>query len=167
MLKEIALNEIKHNAFEMFNKNWSLVTSGNKEDFNTMTVSWGSLGHLWFKDVATVFVRPSRYTYKYMEENEYFTLAVFIDSHKEDLTYLGKNSGRDGDKLSKTKLTPVFLENGVGYEQADYVIVCKKVHSVEFTRDQFCDKDIENVYTDENLHRQYTGIIEKVYKHTV
>lgn len=164
MLKEISIKDINCNAYEMFNKNWALVSSGNEQDYNTMTISWGTLGHLWFKDIATVFVRPSRYTFEYMEKNDYFTVSFFLDSHKDDLTYLGKNSGRDGDKVSKTSLTPIFLDGEVGFEEADYVMICKKVHAVDFKREQFCDSGIESVYTSDDIHKQYTGAIEKVYK---
>lgn len=164
MLKEIKLSEIDCNAFDMWGENWSLATSGDEKNYNTMTISWGSLGKLWFEDVATIYVRPSRYTYEFMEKNDYFTVSFFFEKNREDLTYLGKNSGRDGDKIAKTSLEPVFLDNTVAFSQADYVIVCRKVHAVDFKREQFIDKNVEAVYKDDNIHRQYTGVIEKVYK---
>lgn len=36
-----------YKVFEMFNKDWALVTAGNKHDFNSCTIGWGSLGTLW------------------------------------------------------------------------------------------------------------------------
>lgn len=30
------------NPFDKFNKEWALVTAGNKDKFNSMTISWGS-----------------------------------------------------------------------------------------------------------------------------
>ena len=59
-----------------------LVTAGSKEHFNTMTASWGGIGWLWNKPVVFVFIRSERYTYEFMEENEYFTLS-----------FLGKETG--------------------------------------------------------------------------
>ncbi len=44
--------------FEQFDKKWALLTAGSENDFNTMTISWGSLGTLWNKSVATVYVSP-------------------------------------------------------------------------------------------------------------
>lgn len=164
MFKEITVHEIEHNAYDMFQKNWALVSSGDEQDFNTMTVSWGMLGHLWFNDIANVYVRPSRYTYEYMEKNDYFTISFFFDKNREDLSYLGKVSGRDEDKVSKTSLTPIFIDGTVAFEQAEYVFVCKKAHSVEFTREQFTDKAVCDTYTDDNLHVQYSGVVKKVYK---
>ena len=43
--------------FSVFDKKWALLTAGDKDKFNTMTVSWGGLGTLWSKPVATVYVR--------------------------------------------------------------------------------------------------------------
>ena len=55
------------NPFETFHNQWALVTAGNLEDYNTMTISWGGLGTLWSKPVATVYVKPIRHTYNYLE----------------------------------------------------------------------------------------------------
>jgi len=34
-------------------------------DYNAMTISWGSYGHIWDKMVFFVVVRPTRYTYQF------------------------------------------------------------------------------------------------------
>ena len=52
---------IEFNPFTKIGKEWALVTAGNKEKANTMTVSWGGVGVLWGKNVAFIFVRDSRY----------------------------------------------------------------------------------------------------------
>ena len=55
------------NPFEKFNSEWALVTAGTKDKFNSMTISWGSFGTLWFKKVITIYIRPDRYTFKFLE----------------------------------------------------------------------------------------------------
>ena len=35
--------------------------------YNTMTISWGGLGTLWERPVATVYVKKNRYTLAFME----------------------------------------------------------------------------------------------------
>ena len=37
------------NPFTKLSKEWALVTAGDKEKSNTMTVSWGGTGVLWAK----------------------------------------------------------------------------------------------------------------------
>ena len=41
----------KVNPFEKFNNEWALVTAGSRDKFNSMTISWGSMGTLWFKSI--------------------------------------------------------------------------------------------------------------------
>ena len=65
------------NPFTLFDSDWSLLTAGDMDSFNSMTVSWGSLGTLWGKPVATVYVKPARYTHGFMEDSDYFTLGFF------------------------------------------------------------------------------------------
>ena len=61
--KTITPNDITDNAFKLIGKDWALVTAGSKDSFNTMTVSWGSVGIMWNKPVAFTFIRPQRYTF--------------------------------------------------------------------------------------------------------
>ena len=56
--KEIKPQKINDNPFKLIGKDWALVSAGTKEEFNTMTVSWGGVGVMWGKDVAFTFIRP-------------------------------------------------------------------------------------------------------------
>ena len=47
-----------------------LITAGNKEGSNTMTASWGGLGIMWGKKVATAYIRPQRYTKEFVDRAE-------------------------------------------------------------------------------------------------
>lgn len=164
MFKEIKVCDIKKSACTMFSQGWAIVAAGNQEDYNGMTVSWGCLGHVWRKDVANVYVRPTRYTYEYFEKNDYFTVSIFKeDEYKKDLTYVGKVSGRDEDKFAKTDLTFSFIDDLPVMDQAEYVLLCKKAYAHDIVRPEFIDKDVESFYKDENLHRSYYGVIEKVF----
>ena len=93
--------ELNVNCFGIFNDVWALLTAGNKESYNTMTISWGGLGTLWSKPTATVYVKPVRYTYKFMEANDYFTISFFSEKYRDALTLLGTKSGKDGDKVMR------------------------------------------------------------------
>ena len=48
------MNDYNINPFTKFNNEWALVTSGTPNKFNSMTISWGSMGTLWFKDIITI-----------------------------------------------------------------------------------------------------------------
>ena len=43
---------------------------------NVMTIGWATVGVVWGLPVMVVLVRPSRYTYGFMEESGVFTVNV-------------------------------------------------------------------------------------------
>ena len=95
---------------ELWLNKWFLLTSGNfnKNHYNTMTVAWGYFGIMWSKPMAVVAVRPTRFTFEFMEKYDTFTLAAFDKKFKKDLNILGTKSGRDGDKIAETQLTIIL-----------------------------------------------------------
>ncbi len=116
------------NPFAKFEKDWALLTAGSQESFNSMTIGWGSLGTVWNKDVLTVYVRPDRYTWRFMKDSESFTVSFFPESCRPALLLMGRMSGRDGDKVAAAGLTPKFLRSGVTFEEASETFVCKKIY---------------------------------------
>lgn len=60
-------HELTGNVFRLIGRDLVLVTAGKERSFNTMTASWGGLGVLWNAPVSMIFVRPSRYTYEFIE----------------------------------------------------------------------------------------------------
>jgi flavin reductase (DIM6/NTAB) family NADH-FMN oxidoreductase RutF len=162
MQKEINVRELKDNFVKMISNDWALLTAGTKDDFNTMTVSWGGIGELWGKDVCFVFVRPQRHTYEFMEKNDYFSLSFFGGEYKKELGICGSKSGRDIDKMAETGFIPVDLQNAVGYEQATVNVVLKKLAYQDMKPDGFIDESIMNNYANNDFHRVYIGEIVKV-----
>lgn len=161
--REINPLDITENAFRLIGKDWMLVTAGNSTKLNTMTASWGGVGVLWNKNVAFSFIRPQRYTLEFIDQNEYYTLSFLQDGYRDTLTFCGRNSGRDVDKIKEKKLTPVFDENAPYFEQAKLVLVCKKLYKQAMTPDSFIDKAlIEKNYPDNDFHYAFVGEIVKV-----
>lgn len=138
-------------------KEWALLTSGDKQKFNTMTVSWGGMGTLWGKPVVTVYVKPIRYTYKFMENNDYFTLSFYDENYKKDLGILGSKSGRDSNKIALTKLTPEFLENAVSFNESKLTLICKKIYFQDLNIEQIPKDAIDKFYKTDPVHRMYIG----------
>ena len=116
------------NPFTKFEKDWALLTAGTEERYNSMTIGWGSLGTVWNKDVLTVYVRPDRYTWEFLRDNEYFTVSFFPESCREALLLMGRMSGRDGDKAAAAGLTPRILPQGITFQEATETFVCKKIY---------------------------------------
>ena len=114
--------------FTRFEKDWALLTAGTADHFNSMTIGWGALGTVWSRDALTVYVRPDRYTWEFLRDNEYFTVSFFPESCREALAIMGRMSGRDGDKAAAAGLTPRSLPEGVTFEEARETFVCKKIY---------------------------------------
>ncbi len=161
-MKKISASEIKENAVKLISKDWGLLSAGNKDAWNTMTVSWGMIGELWGKDVAAVFVRPQRYTKKFIDENDYFSLCFFDEEYKDALKICGSKSGRDIDKAAAAGLVPLFDESAVFFEQAKLVIICKKIACREMTPESFTDDSIKDNYPAGDYHTTYIGEIVTV-----
>lgn len=163
MKKEISARELQGNFIKMLSEDWALLTAGTIDNFNTMTVSWGGIGELWNKDVGFVFVRPQRYTYEFIENNDYFSLSFFGGEFKKELGLCGSKSGRDIDKIAETGLIPVDLGNTVDFEQAKITIVMKKLAYQDMKPDGFLDESIIKNYANNDFHRIYVGEIVKVF----
>ena len=74
-----------------------LLTTKKDGQVNAMTISWGGLGTLWRRPVATVYVKKNRYTFEFMEQSDYFTVSFYPEEQRRALSLLGSTSGRDGD----------------------------------------------------------------------
>ena len=134
-----------YKAFSMFEDRWALVTAGTPEDFNTCTVSWGSMGNVWGPNggdmsTVTVYIHPARYTQEFMAKYDTFTVSFFPDSQRKALGYLGSHSGRDEDKVANSGLTPVAVDDGVMFEEAELTFVCKKLYEHQFDEAHLADK---------------------------
>ena len=158
------------NAFELIGKEWMLITAGGMDNCNMMTASWGGIGWLWNKPVAFIFVRPERFTYSLIEENEHLTLSFLgkDEAMRSIYNFCGSKSGRDFNKLAETGLQPVLTEHGaVSFEQARLTIEGRKLFRTEFKEAEFLDKEVlARWYNDQpggSLHTMYVVEIENVY----
>jgi len=154
------ITKLDFNAFKEIGRDWALLSAGNEEKCNTMTVSWGGVGVLWGKDVTFVFVRQSRYTKEFIDNNECFSLAFPGEEYKTAMSFCGSKSGRDYDKWAETGLTPAFSE-GVPYPaEAKKVFICRKLAQFPIAKEGFIDSGIyPKWYSDDNMHTMYVGEI--------
>lgn len=154
--------EFQTDIFAQFHRRWALFTAGTPADYNTMTISWGGMGTLWGKPVVTVYVKPIRHTYGYMERSGFFTVSFYPEACRNDLLTLGTKSGRDGDKVALTGLTPRVLENGVTFAQAETTLVCRKLYAQDLALEAMPREVAESVYAVEAPHRMYIGEVVEI-----
>ena len=149
--------QVNVSAFEVFNNDWALVTAGTEGDYNTMTISWGGLGTLWGKSGATVYVKPVRYTHRFLDANDYFTVSFYPDEYKKALMLLGSRSGRDGDKVAAAGLTPRYLDGAVTFREAKTTLLCRKIYRQDMDTAAMPADVAEAFYTKEAPHTMFIG----------
>ena len=156
------MNDLMMDAFDEFHRRWALVTAGSPEAHNSMTVSWGGIGSLWGKPVATVYIRPNRHTYGYFEANEYFTVSFYPEEYKNALNVMGSKSGRDCDKDKEAGLTAVSCGETVTYKEARRTLLCRKLFAQDMNAENFTPEVIRKFYGSEPAHKMYIGEIIEI-----
>lgn len=138
-----------------------LVSQGKQGPPNVMTIGWGQIGIIWRKPIFTVLVRPSRYTYKLLEESGHFTVNIVPPSLKEVVQYCGTASGRDHDKFKEKGLaalpsskvkSPIIKEGILHFE-------CQVVNKNDLIPSELAPSIIPGLYPKGDFHRVYFGEI--------
>ncbi len=163
--KDIAIEDFRYDPAQL-RDHWLSLFAGdfNSGAYNAMTISWGSYGQIWNKMFFQVFVRPTRYTYEFMEKYDTFTLNAFEPKYKQALSILGSKSGRDGDKIALAGLTPMASREVAApcFREASLVIECRKMYWQDIDNAHFLDSTIEGNYPKKDYHRMYFGEIVRV-----
>lgn len=164
--EKIDVKQLPDNIFSLFDNGWALITGGDEQKWNTMTISWGQAGWLWGRPVVTAYVRKSRYTLEFTEARDCFTLSFFDkDQCRAQLGVLGSKSGRDIDKMHQSGLTPVGFGGETAFAEAKAVLVCRKVYADWIDAEKFIDASVfEKSYPDQNdIHRMYVAEVVSAY----
>ena len=162
--KLITPEEFERSAFHLIGKEWMLITApdADKESgLSAMTASWGGIGVLWNLPVATIYVRPQRYTYSLIEKSDRIALCFLGDGHRKSLALCGSKSGRDTDKLLECGLTSETVD-GVGIiAESSTVMICKKLYADDLREGGFVEREHLSHYNGD-FHRFYILEIEKI-----
>lgn len=163
-MKKVAFEELQMNPMQLIGNTWMLLTAGNENSYNTMTVSWGHLGCVWGKPTAVIYVRPQRYTKEFIDREDVFTLSVLGEEYKKQLAYLGSHSGRDGDKVKAAGITPIFHDGTVSFAESKMTLVCRKLYRAPIIAEGFIDRElIDEEYPKSDYHDMYVAEIIAAY----
>lgn len=164
--KEISIDELEFNPFHKISKEWMLITAGDEKKSNTMTASWGGVGIMWGKNVVTAYIRPQRYTKKFVDANDTFTISFLPEEYRDALKICGSVSGKEvEDKWEKAGLTPYYVDGTTAVKEADLVLVCKKQYHQSMKPECFdVTENDEKWYPNKDYHEMYIAEIVKVLK---
>ena len=154
------------NPFSSIGDEWLLLSAGDASGCNTMTASWGGVGIMWGKNIATAYIRPQRYTKKFMDETGMYTLSFLSEDYRKALSVCGSVSGKDvEDKWKEAGLHPYAVDGTTAVEEADLIFVCKTQYTQDMKPECFDVKENdEKWYPDKEYHTMYMGEIVKVLK---
>ena len=164
--KKFSVEEaFEDNGFQWF-RDAQLLCAGNKEKSNAMTIGWGGIGTFWQRPALTVYVAEQRYTKKFMDDSEYFTVMSFDVKDSKVLNYMGTKSGRDGDKAQALGLHTAYTANGTPYyTEATMVIECKIMFAAPLDPQHFKSDVPKKVYGNPaSVHSMYIGEVVNAWK---
>lgn len=142
-----------------------LIAAGDNSRVNAMTASWGGLGVLWHKQVATVYVRESRFTLELIDKNEGFSLSFLGAGFRDELNLIGSKSGRDGDKIKEAGLHVSFFGKVPAFNEAETVLCCRKLFRQRLELENFLDAEpVRKFYPTCDRHVMFIAEIEAVYE---
>ncbi len=138
-----------------------LVSQGKQGLPNAMAIGWGQIGIIWGKPIFTVLVRPSRYTYKLIEETGDFTVNIVPPQLKDVVQYCGTTSGRSHDKFQEKSLTaiPSSKVKAPMIKQCILHYECKIVYKNDLISSGLKASIISAFYPKGDFHRFYFGEI--------
>ena len=138
-----------------------LVSRGKEGSPNVMTIGWGTIGIIWRRPIFVVLVRPSRYTYKLIEETGEFTVNIVPPKLKEVVQYCGTVSGRDHDKFKEKNLTaiPSTKVKTAIIKECILHFECRVVNRNDLIPSELEKSIVSTFYSKGDLHRVYFGEI--------
>lgn len=130
-------------------------------DSNVMTIGWGTVGTIWGRPIFTVLVRPSRFTYEFIEASGEFTVNVPTKEMHDYVLFCGTKSGRDHDKFVPFQMTTSSGQtvNAVTLDACPLVYECRVVQKNDVSPETFDPSILSKVYRDNEFHRVYYGEI--------
>ena len=142
-----------------------LASTKRSGDSNVMTIGWGTVGITWGKPIFVVLVRPSRYTYEFIEDSGAFTVNVPTEEMRRWVSVCGTRSGRDLDKFAAHNMTtsPGQMVDAVTIDASPMVYECKVVHCNDVVPANLSREIEVGSYGGHNYHRVYYGEILGAY----
>jgi flavin reductase (DIM6/NTAB) family NADH-FMN oxidoreductase RutF len=168
--KEIDVNDLLKEIDPismMDTENYALLTAEKNGKANTMTVAWLQFGYLWNMPVATVYIRPQRYTKEFVDFAGRFSLTFFdYEEYSKALVYLGTNSGRDKpNKIEEAGLHLTYTDGLPTFEEGKIVVNCLVQYVQPITEEGFIyEEQNEAIYPDKDYSVMYIAKIESCYR---
>lgn len=137
--------------------------TGEKEKSNIMTIGWIQTGRVWGRAVATVLVRPSRFTFEKLKETPFFVVALPTENMQGIIQLCGSVSGREENKFKKAGFTLRHHEDfpTPSIEECTGALFCQVIQETKVNPATFPQSIIQEYYPQGDFHHIYFGEIIK------
>ena len=155
--------------FTLVGKDFTVITAGKEDHYNSMIGSGGGLGMLFMKPTTWCILRADRYTLELIQEEQTYTMSYFSNEFKERMLFLGSKSGRDSEKMKEVELTSVQTPSGdMSFKEARLILECKLTALTVANPDDFYTQEtkdyINEAYQEANVYRKLAfGEITRVW----
>lgn len=138
---------------------------------NIITVAWAGTV-CTNPPMVSISVRPSRYSYKMIEDTGEFVINLTNESLVKACDYCGVVSGRDVDKFKKTGLTPIPMEHvrAMGIGESPVNMECRVTEKRELGSHMMFIAEVVGVTVDDSymdetgkFHINESGLV--MYSH--
>jgi len=161
--------DIDESVFKLVGSDYTVITSGDALDFNSMVASWGGWGLLFNKPTTWCFLRANRYTLEYIKKTHTYTMTYFDEPYKEQVLFFGSKTGKGTDKMKESSLTSVATPSGnMSYKEAKLIIECKLTEITTVSPDDFFTQEGTDFVTEaykeaKEYHKLVFGEIVNVW----
>lgn len=165
--KSFPLKCWNENPFSLLADDWTLITVQNaRGEANAMTASFGGFGVLFGKPVCFVFIRQSRYTYTLTEATDCLSLSFFDATYRKELSYCGKVSGRDEEKLAACQFTLHSVPKQAPFiEQARLAVCARQCYADFLHKEGVRDPAVlARYYPEGDFHKMYVCEITSLWR---
>ena len=121
-------------------------------------MGWIGIGYA--KPIFTVYVKPERYTYQFIDKREIFTVSYIDKQLFGKFAVYGSKSGKDINKEEASGSHIKFLDDvGITFEEVTEVYVCKIIAKAQITENDVSQEIINN-------YNKYLNLYFSTYPHS-
>ncbi len=143
---------------------WIIGTYDKNGKPNAAAVAWGGIC-CSMPPCVGISLRKATYSYENIMEKKAFTVNVPSEKYVKEADYFGTTSGRNIDKFSKTRLTPVQsgIVDAPYIKEFPLILECKVINTLEIgLHTQFIGEIMDIKADDDALGADGLPDIEKV-----
>ena len=145
LFNQISPEEISDNVFTLAGKDFTVITAGKGDHYNSMTASGGGFGVLIKKPTTWCILQANRYTLELIQKEQVYTLSYFSNEHRKQMFFLGSKSGRDSEKMKEVELTSIQTPSGnTSFKEARLIIECKLTEITTANPDDFYSQEAKD-----------------------